>query len=369
MIDALPARWLPRAAEIAFRLWRWWIAELAGMAPGTLRQIQGTLSLNYDGNRLRIEGRGRRGVAEEFPFDAATGFHAGDEARSGNLLRNLGLSSGRAVLTLDSDQVMVRTTRLPRSAEPELDGVVGFEIQRLTPFLEEGVYRVHAIDRTLGDHRTIVVHLAVVPRRVVTSIRQVLVRYGIGLSAIRFQHKNWPFETAQFPLSHVGFDGGAHGPARRRLAVMTIAVAILIVAAALSPLIRLNTILTERAATLSMVTADALRAQTLEREIERATRGIRAAAASKNSGATPLAILDELSGIIPDGTWLDHLSIERGSITIEGHTNASASLVPLLEASPMFDRVSYLSPVTRSLIGGGERFGFVLKLRKMEVEG
>ncbi len=95
MIDALPARWLPRAAEIAFRLWRWWIAELAGMAPGTLRQIQGTLSLTYDGNRLRIEGRGRRGVADDYPFDPATGFQAGDEARFGNSLRNLGRSSGR----------------------------------------------------------------------------------------------------------------------------------------------------------------------------------------------------------------------------------------------------------------------------------
>ncbi len=83
----------------------------------------------------------------------------------------------------------------------------------------------------------------------------------------------------------------------------------------------------------------------------------------------PLAILDELSGIMPDGTWLDHMSIERGSITIEGNSDASASLVALLEASPMFDRVSYLSPVTRSLIGGSERFGFILKLRRIEVEG
>ncbi len=60
--------------------------------------------------------------------------------------------------------------------------------------------------------------------------------------------------------------------------------------------------------------------------------------------------------------WISELgAIAPGML---GHTDASASLVQLLEASPMFDRVSYLSPVTRSRAGGGKRFGFVIKLRK-----
>ncbi|MFQ5953721.1 MAG: PilN domain-containing protein, partial [Kiloniellales bacterium] len=77
---------------------------------------------------------------------------------------------------------------------------------------------------------------------------------------------------------------------------------------------------------------------------------------------SPLRILDALSRLLPDDTWLMQIGIAGDKVTLEGRTSSSATLVGLIEASPVFGEVTYLSPVTRERGGAFERFNFSVKL-------
>ncbi len=79
------------------------------------------------------------------------------------------------------------------------------------------------------------------------------------------------------------------------------------------------------------------------------------------SASPPLIrILDTLSELLPDGTWLRNFSKVEDKVLIEGLTDSSARLVNLLDASPLFDSVTYVAPVTRERGGRVERFSFSL---------
>jgi Tfp pilus assembly protein PilN len=60
-----------------------------------------------------------------------------------------------------------------------------------------------------------------------------------------------------------------------------------------------------------------------------------------------LRILQELTRLLPDGTWLQDLQIGPDSLQMYGYSNHAADLVPPLENSPYFSQVEFTSPITR----------------------
>ena len=68
---------------------------------------------------------------------------------------------------------------------------------------------------------------------------------------------------------------------------------------------------------------------------------------------TPVAalVLDELSALLPDNTYLTDLNLEAGHLRISGMSANAADLVPLLEGSGHFKNASFYAPTTR--LGGG----------------
>lgn len=60
-------------------------------------------------------------------------------------------------------------------------------------------------------------------------------------------------------------------------------------------------------------------------------------------------ILEELSQILPENTWLSGFSYSRGKkVRIDGSTDDAAALIPIIEASDLFENSSFLSVITRT---------------------
>lgn len=93
-------------------------------------------------------------------------------------------------------------------------------------------------------------------------------------------------------------------------------------------------------------------------------RNASSAGAAQNRGLeakrrnTPLAVvvLDKLSAILPDDTYLTDFSLETGHLRISGVTANAAALVPLLEGSGQFKDASSAAPTTRIAGGALDRF-------------
>jgi Tfp pilus assembly protein PilN len=60
-----------------------------------------------------------------------------------------------------------------------------------------------------------------------------------------------------------------------------------------------------------------------------------------------LRMLQQLTKLLPDGTWLQELQISEDTVEINGYSNHAAELVLPLENSPYFTQVEFTAPITR----------------------
>jgi len=81
----------------------------------------------------------------------------------------------------------------------------------------------------------------------------------------------------------------------------------------------------------------------------------------KRHSPRTLDVIKELAERIPTGTWLIEMRIAEDSVIIGGYAEAANQLISLLEDSPLFRDVAFLSPVSKTR-EGNERFRIRLKL-------
>jgi len=65
------------------------------------------------------------------------------------------------------------------------------------------------------------------------------------------------------------------------------------------------------------------------------------------SSLQPLAVLRELTEILPSDAWITYLAFDSKGVELTGQAGAASNLIPLLENSPRLERVEFASPVTR----------------------
>jgi len=74
-----------------------------------------------------------------------------------------------------------------------------------------------------------------------------------------------------------------------------------------------------------------------------------------------LNILKDLSRRIPESAWVRKFDFSDKGVQIEGDADSASELIPLLETSPLFKDVAFLSSITKSK-DGKERFRIGLKI-------
>src|SRR5262249_22171397 len=76
----------------------------------------------------------------------------------------------------------------------------------------------------------------------------------------------------------------------------------------------------------------------------------------KQSTPSNVIVLEALSQILPDHTFVSELRIEVDKLQIVGVTRDAAALIGLIEQSPHFTRARFYAPTTRTPGETGERF-------------
>ncbi|MBB4398897.1 PilN domain-containing protein [Bradyrhizobium sp. ERR14] len=253
---------------------------------------------------------------------------------------------------LAPNQILVRQLDFPKQAEPFLNGMIRSRIDRLTPWSAEQALFGFSEPQSVPNERIGLI-LAAVSRATVEPLVQFADHVGAATVAI---HTHRELSLHPITLFSAGLRSAICG--RRDLAKL-LKFSLLGAATATALVLIITMVLGTKA-------DGAL--QELRSTIARqraAVRGDPSDAAStaetllaRRKQATPatVLVLDHLSSILPDGTYVTTLRVEGERLQLIGLTQDAPTLIQLIEQSPQFSRAAFFAPTTRSSNEPGERF-------------
>lgn len=332
---------------------QWWLDELAGLYDEAARQMRigsrNAITLEA-GERYWLLRRRQRPLGQ---IDRA----APEAETSAALARLVAAGHGGAPITVEIPQERVLTKRiaLPAMAQRDLERVLHFEIARHFPFPAERVHfrhRVIARGSGAAERGTIEVEIVAVAREVVDEICHALAQAGLRPRSVCLG--SGPGAPPLF-LAIAGLGRSAATLTRAERALL-VSLATLALVAAASPVVYDRTRI---AAAERELAALQPQAQVVLDQRERQRRAAAALAGPLRLAAArpPLvAVLDALTKAVPDGSWLQSLSLTGREIVMDGLSPSAAAVALALENSHAFANIVFRAPITRDPQTGLEHF-------------
>lgn len=336
------------------QFWLWWSGELLSLVPVWLQKILG------GGNEYLVVTREEAGLRlihmtsqNEITIDVLPFGNSGAAHREAFVREYPKLAELKTLLRLSHGQGLRKQIKLPAAAEENLNQVMSFEMDRMTPFKSDQVYFSTVIRNRLKNTRQIVVDLILTPRSKLDGLLDELSALGWRPDLVSLEGEQKPGTYSLLPEKYA--------PPRNRWPDM-INLALLITISSLIGFLIVLPIWSAHAESARLqtevkrVAKIAKDVESMREESDKLLHQARFLQDKKHSEPVLTDMLEELSKVIPDGTWLNGLQFTNRRVTIQGQSPSASSLIQRIEASPYFRNVSFVSPVTKDTSNGLERF-------------
>ncbi len=352
---------------VTSRFLRWWLGELASMAPAWLRSAgldAGSFTLVRLDQASALLCRLENGALRDVGSVALQSLDAAGQRQAFQaVLGQLPASRREIALMLPPGRVLCKTLTLPLATEENLRQVLEFQIEQHTPFSPGDVYfgcRVLARDFQRGQ---LTLEFAATPRDAVDQALKTLNTWGAPVRAVVAQDMLAATEL-------VNLLPAAQGRAPSRLMrglnpwLAGLLVLLALAAMAMPLLIKREAVVqlqpwVEKGKQAAQA-ADALRRQ-LETRVDQHNYLL-----EKRQALPPVIMaLEELTRVLPDDTWVQQLDIKGKELQIHGETASSFRLIGLFEQSGMFHDASFRAPLTKGQSSGAERYQLALQMQPM----
>ncbi|MGD8498347.1 MAG: PilN domain-containing protein [Chromatiales bacterium] len=336
----------------------WWLGELADMLPESLRGVlrpekrRLLVVIEEDQARFAMVGPGGR---RELGSLTLTG--DSEEARRVDaLLGKDRLGVEDIVLCLPAAAVMQKTLSLPLAAQENLREVLSFEMDRYTPFRADAVYydyRVQARDPQAGRLR---VWLGVVPRARLDPLLESLAAMGLQPGIVDVALEEPEAESPELNLLPV--ERRRRGPRSAKVLnrVLASLVALLVIAALAIPLVQRHALVDSLRQELAVARAEAEEARRLREQLDRSTAEGAFLVQRKREELPLVQVLDELTRLLPDDTWLYGFEAKDSTVELKGESSEAAMLVSAIENAPFFSNTRFAAAITKNPQSGDDRF-------------
>ncbi|MDN5923918.1 MAG: PilN domain-containing protein [Xanthomonadales bacterium] len=237
----------------------------------------------------------------------------------------------RTVLCLPRSRVLLRHLNLPAAAEHRLPQVLGFEMDRQTPFKADQVYLDQRVSARDPKTHTLSVDFAVVPKATMDKELTRLEPFAAQLDGV----DGWQ-DAPGGPRDGFNLLPAARRVVRRNmrlsinLALTGVALCLLVVA--------MMQWVSNREQALQDMTTQAAAAQKQAKEVATLRKGlegsIKAAtflSRKKTSAPSMVELLKDLTHALPDDTYLQRISVQNDDkVTLQGQSDHAASLIEQL---------------------------------------
>ena len=263
--------------------------------------------------------------------------------------------SARQVLMLGADDVLLHHVQLPLAAARNLNAVVGYELDRYTPFEADQLYFVARQERRTPSHLEVTL-VAILRERLDQMLTDCA---ALGLHPHRVDAANLGIDLLPAPLR----------PRQRRpgmglqRSLPWLCGALLIAAMVLwlndrqRVIDAMHTSVQQQKAQVAEV--HALRQQLLN------TRGAAQYLTRRKLAQPPLAaLLNDLTTCLPADTWLDQLEVKDGEISISGQSAKASALITRIKGCRSLENAQFEGVIQPDARTGKDQFALRAHLRQ-----
>ena len=348
------------------RFIRWWTRELGFLVPEKIKQLvnnkQGFIIVSPKGDQLEMT-YVYNGQIEplDIPENGARGLTFQRLCE-----KDERLVKANIILRLTGQDAIQKKLNLPVAAKDNLYQVVAYELDRYTPFKTEQVY--FAVKPLAGENEPGQIRVMLI-----LTTRQLLNGHYDDIKAMGLFPLLADYEGSPNNLDRL-YDSYNLLPERLRLktskiprlihsSLITLTCLLLVAVIAMPVWFEYQTVNALQLKT-SALEKDAKKVRALQSDIDAEIDETRQLIAEKSDTPEVIDMLNTLSSLIKDDTWLTYAQYSDGHLQIQGESPAASTLIAVLEASEMFVNARFASPVTQDMISKLERFQITVDVAK-----
>jgi general secretion pathway protein L len=267
--------------------------------------------------------------------------------------------SREVVARVPPGRLLRKVLDLPAAAQENLREILGLEMDRLTPFSVADVFYTHRVLDVDRQSKRLSVELLILPRAVADPAMETVRSLGLRVDRLEVMTEGPRGQAAAAAaVDFLPASAGTAASSRRRpLALVLAATALaLLVTAMMLPLRQQGRLIEALEAEVAAAKVKADAGRKVQAEMEQAIAQSQFIVRRKRERPAFVDVLDELTALLPDNTWLIRIRYYNGELQAFGNSPAASALVGVLEASDLFANAQFRAPVTRDPRLGIERF-------------
>jgi general secretion pathway protein L len=326
----------------------WWARQLLALLPHRLLQdvaLTDALVVSVDGTRdapimqIALRRRRREILLGRFRVD-----EAGQRAARAAIRQR----SRHVVLRPDPSTVLQRNVVLPLAAGREIARVLGYEMDRLTPFTAEEVFWSATVEHRDRAGGRLELRLSLVPKAMLRPVLAAIDGMGLALSAIEAMNSDGTKRQIDLRTA---------SPRRRSsVAVAWGAAGALALVAIATPFVTQSLARSSIETRIGALQPQVAQVEALRRRLAAGSAGNDVIAAERARIGDTLQVLATVTDLMPDDTVLTNLSLRQGNLSISGRSLAAPRLITAMAADPTIRNPSFAAPMTRTPDGKADAF-------------
>jgi len=330
--------------------WSWWSGQLVDLLPENVRDSiarrRQKLFLETDGINLQLSlgtWANNREILQ-LPLDA-------DAAANNPLPHDV----SETILLMPGDKVLTRSLTLPLAAEENLREVLAFEMDQHTPFPASRVNYDFVITRRDPIRQELSVDLVYSPRSEVEAVMEAVSTYDLDIDVITSRSKDGN-NLRNVNLLQQDKRRSRRMTVHRLNLVLAALCTVLFIAAIAIPIVQKNRAIVIVDEKVQEAAAAAREGNQLRRDLEMMADATRFLVDKKQSDIMTVQLIDEISRILPDHTWISRLDLSTNELQLQGQSSTPSSLIAIIESSPLFANAGFRSPVVQVPGTDADRF-------------